>query len=94
MIFRENELWEYEWRMMLGVLSHAGATDTEKDHVTLTTRGTDIVNFEWIKKSTALLSADDPSLNSTQILTFDAPRKDLKHKTTCADLKMLFRSGR
>ena len=79
--------------MMLGVLSHAGATDTEKDHVTLTTRGTDIVNFEWIKKSTALLSADDPSLNSTQILTFDAPRKDLKHKTNCADLKMLFRSG-
>ena len=88
----DQESWEYEWRMFLGVLEHAGSTDTEFGHVTLTTRGTDIINFEWIKKCTAQLSADPPALNSTQIISIDPMRRDLKHKKNVADLKMLFRS--
>ena len=88
----DQEGWEYEWRMMLGVLEHAGSTDTQFGHVTLTTRGTDIINFEWIKKCTAQLSADDPKLNTTQIISIDPMRRDLKHKKNVADLKMIFRS--
>ena len=88
----DQEGWEYEWRMMLGVLEHAGSTDTQFGHVTLTTRGTDIINFEWIKKCTAQLSADDPKMNTTQIISIDPMRRDLKHKKNVADLKMLFRS--